>query len=220
MELNFLGRSNSTICMLFESLFQLHGTGIKVKIIENIEVKDDLVFGIDAIETEILQDTRWDAKADLIRQVRFVMGVYKPKAKMAVFNHFRIKYGILADQYINIVDPSVTMARSVRLNHGISIGPATVVAPFAELGNLVSSNRKVSIGHHTSIGAFSSVNPGVNIAGRCVIGEGVTIGMGANIVDGIHIGDHSVIGAGSLVTENIPPNTLAYGVPAKIIKSY
>jgi acetyltransferase-like isoleucine patch superfamily enzyme len=35
---------------------------------------------------------------------------------------------------------------------------------------------------------------------------------------GVTIGDNSVIGAGSVVTKDIPEDTLAYGVPARIIK--
>ena len=43
--------------------------------------------------------------------------------------------------------------------------------------------------------------------------------MGANIFDEVHIGDNSIIGAGSLVTKDVPANTLVYGNPAKIIKT-
>lgn len=48
--------------------------------------------------------------------------------------------------------------------------------------------------------------------------EGVWIGAGAIILGGVTIGKGAVIGAGAVVTKDILPNTLAVGIPAKIIK--
>jgi len=47
------------------------------------------------------------------------------------------------------------------------------------------------------------------------IEDGVTIGGGVTICPGVTIGRNSFIGAGSLVNKDVPPNTLAYGVPAR-----
>ena len=43
--------------------------------------------------------------------------------------------------------------------------------------------------------------------------------MGVNIINRITIGEGSVIGAGSLVLKNIPKDVIAYGRPAKVIRS-
>jgi maltose O-acetyltransferase len=50
-----------------------------------------------------------------------------------------------------------------------------------------------------------------------VIGRNVYIGAGAIILPGVKIGDRSIIGAGAVVTEDIPPDSVAVGVPAKVI---
>jgi serine O-acetyltransferase len=52
-----------------------------------------------------------------------------------------------------------------------------------------------------------------------VIGNNVYIGAGAVIVGEIVIGDNSVIGANSFVNIDIPPNSVAVGIPAKVIKN-
>jgi len=52
-----------------------------------------------------------------------------------------------------------------------------------------------------------------------VIGDNVWIGSGAMVLAGVTIGENSVIGAGSVVTKDIPPNVLALGNPARIVKS-
>lgn len=54
----------------------------------------------------------------------------------------------------------------------------------------------------------------------CTIEKGALIGMGTTILNHAVIGENSLIGAGSLVTEGkvIPPNVLAFGRPAKVIR--
>lgn len=53
--------------------------------------------------------------------------------------------------------------------------------------------------------------------GRIKVGNNCFIGKDARIMEGVIIGDNCVIGAGSIVTKNIPPNSVAAGVPAKVI---
>jgi acetyltransferase-like isoleucine patch superfamily enzyme len=49
--------------------------------------------------------------------------------------------------------------------------------------------------------------------------KGASIGSNATILCGITIGENSLVGAGSVVTKNVPPNTIVAGNPAKVIKS-
>jgi acetyltransferase-like isoleucine patch superfamily enzyme len=51
------------------------------------------------------------------------------------------------------------------------------------------------------------------------IEEGVWIGSGAIILGGVIIGKHSVIAAGSVVSKDIPPYSIAAGVPARVIRT-
>lgn len=50
---------------------------------------------------------------------------------------------------------------------------------------------------------------------KTIIKEGASIGANATILSGLTIGRYAMIGAGSVVTKNIPDNTLWYGNPAK-----
>ena len=50
------------------------------------------------------------------------------------------------------------------------------------------------------------------------IGENVWIGANVTVLPGVTIGDNAVIGANSLVTKDIPANTVAYGSPCKVIR--
>jgi len=52
-----------------------------------------------------------------------------------------------------------------------------------------------------------------------VVGDDVYIGIRAMILPGVTIGNRCIIGAGSVVTKDIPDNSVAAGVPARVIKS-
>jgi acetyltransferase-like isoleucine patch superfamily enzyme len=49
--------------------------------------------------------------------------------------------------------------------------------------------------------------------------KGASIGSNATILCGITIGENALIGAGSVVTKNVPPNTVVAGVPATVRKT-
>ena len=52
-----------------------------------------------------------------------------------------------------------------------------------------------------------------------VIKKGASIGSNATILCGVSVGEGAIIGAGSVVTKDVPPNTIAAGNPAKIIRT-
>lgn len=60
---------------------------------------------------------------------------------------------------------------------------------------------------------------GTNKTAPIEIGNHVWIGIGAIILKGVRIGDNAVIAAGSVVTHDVPSNTVVAGNPAKVIKS-
>jgi acetyltransferase-like isoleucine patch superfamily enzyme len=51
-----------------------------------------------------------------------------------------------------------------------------------------------------------------------VIEDGVWLGCGVTVLRGLRIGKGSVIGAGSVITNDIPPYSIAVGIPAKVIR--
>jgi len=53
---------------------------------------------------------------------------------------------------------------------------------------------------------------------KTLIKKGASIGSGATILAKITIGENAIIGAGSVVTKDVPPNTIVAGNPAKIIR--
>jgi acetyltransferase-like isoleucine patch superfamily enzyme len=48
--------------------------------------------------------------------------------------------------------------------------------------------------------------------------KGVSIGSGSTILSNVTIGENAIVGAGSVVTKNVPPNTIVAGNPAKFLR--
>ena len=59
----------------------------------------------------------------------------------------------------------------------------------------------------------------IDLFGRIKIGNNVHIGTNAIIMPGVNIGDNCIIGCGAIVTKDIPSNSIAMGIPAKVIES-
>ncbi len=218
-EVNILGASHATISMIVETLGSLHPTGVRVNIVHNVVVEDELPYDVPSVETIKTAHEDWDYEADARKKVPCLCGVYRPSVKKQVFRFFRSRCGTELEHYANLIHPATALASTTRLGTGVTIGPQTVIAPHSFIGDLVSVNRSVSIGHHTVVGNYSTLNPGCNVAGRCRIGTGVTVGMGTNIVEDVTLGDNAVVGAGALVTRDVPPGVVVYGVPARIVRT-
>jgi acetyltransferase-like isoleucine patch superfamily enzyme len=61
--------------------------------------------------------------------------------------------------------------------------------------------------------------PDLELTARITVGNDVYIGVRTLIMPGVTIGNRCIIGAGSIVTRSIPDNSVAAGVPARVIKS-
>ena len=105
----------------------------------------------------------------------------------------------------------------IHINSGICIYCETEIGENLHLihsGN-IQIHPKTVIGNHCGI--QQDVTIGLNIDSDApVIGDNVYIGAGAKILGGITVGDGATIAANSLVIKDVPPNTTAIGVPARV----
>lgn len=86
--------------------------------------------------------------------------------------------------------------------------------------NCLFSGEVQLLTHDGSMHVFRKDIPGAAIFKPINIGDNVFIGYRSIIMPGVTIGNNVVIGAGSLVNKNIPENSVAAGVPVKILKTY
>jgi acetyltransferase-like isoleucine patch superfamily enzyme len=130
--------------------------------------------------------------------------------------------------------------------YGCEIGDETKVGAFVEIQKNASVGRCCKISSHTFICEGVLIEDKVFIGHgvmfindsyprattsdgnlqteadwkveRTVIKKGASIGSGATILSNIHVGENAIVGAGSVVTKNVPPNSIVAGNPARILR--
>lgn len=102
------------------------------------------------------------------------------------------------------IHPAAKIGRRFFIDHGTGV----VIGETAEIGDDVTLYQGVTLG-----------GTGKDTGKRHpTIGNGVLIGAGAKVLGPFKVGDNSNIAAGAVVLEEIPPDSTAVGVPARVVK--
>ena len=134
----------------------------------------------------------------------------------------------------------VLIGRRTQIERGVVIDPAgedcciemgehTFIGSYTSVigpGN-IKIGKRCLIAAHSGIIANNHIfsDPIEMIECQGITRQGVVIedncwlGYGVKVLDGVTIGEGSVIGAGAVVTKDIPPYSIAVGVPAKVVRS-
>jgi sugar O-acyltransferase (sialic acid O-acetyltransferase NeuD family) len=121
-------------------------------------------------------------------------------------------------RFVSTVHPSAVIGRDVSIGPGTVIMSGVSVNSGTVIGDFCILNTHSSLDHDCLMKNYSSLAPGVNTGGYVWIGWGSAIGVGAKINHKICIGDHCVIGSGACVVKDFDDYSLAYGVPARLIR--
>ena len=118
------------------------------------------------------------------------------------------------------VPTSTLIKRGLRVGKDLNRQQGCFIDPthcfLIEIGDDVTMSIRVTLMAHD---ASTKKLLGYTRIGRIKIGDHVFIGANATVLPGVTVGNNSVIGAGSMVTHDVPENTVVAGVPARVICS-
>ena len=107
----------------------------------------------------------------------------------------------------------------IRIGKNACIGQWTRVDPlFPDLIELEEGSG-IGIGYNLLSHNFMHKDPLTICVGPILIKKNARFGAYSTILPGVTIGEGAIVGAGSVVVDDIPPNTIAYGVPATVVKN-
>lgn len=110
----------------------------------------------------------------------------------------------------------------IRLLFGCQLQLGAKLGKNVELGN---GGLGIVIHRHAILEDNVIIGPGVTIGGTnkkfgaAHIGKNSFIGTGARILGPVKIGENCFVGANAVVTKDIPANSLAVGIPARVVKT-
>jgi serine O-acetyltransferase len=109
-------------------------------------------------------------------------------------------------QFLTTIDihPAATIGRRVFIDHGVGV----VIGETTIIGNDVLIYQQVTLG-------------GVSLSHgkrHPTLEDNVVIGAGAKVLGNITIGKNSKVGANSVVVKNVPADSTAIGIPARVLK--
>ncbi len=126
----------------------------------------------------------------------------------------RIEPGALIREQVEIGRNAVIMMGAV-INIGAVIGEGTMIDMNAVIGGRGIIGKNCHIGAGTVVAGV--IEP--PSATPVVVEDDVVVGANAVILEGIRIGKGSVVAAGAVVIEDVPPNVVVAGTPARVIKT-
>jgi sugar O-acyltransferase (sialic acid O-acetyltransferase NeuD family) len=122
-------------------------------------------------------------------------------------------------RFVSVVHPDGSIARGVTIGQGTVVMAGVRINTDAVVGNFCILNTNASLDHDSRLGNFASLAPNAATGGNTIIEEGVAIGIGATVSHGVTIGKHTIVGAGAVVLTDLTEHVVAFGTPAKPVRS-
>jgi len=198
-----------------ESAYVLSSSIINFEDVEVIYLSDsleqkgeDIVFG--SVKGSIEEQ---DIK---LSKPRFIVSVGVPRIKQELSDRM-IQHGF--SEYGPVVHKTTAIGPDVEIGIGTIICSMCSITTNVKIGKFVNINLNCTIGHDAVIEDYVNLTPHCTISGNVHIEKYCDLGSGVDVVPGVTIGEGSIIGAGAVVTKDIPPHSLAIGVPAKVVKT-
>src|SRR5690554_2704969 len=145
----------------------------------------------------------------------FTIGIGNPILRKRMYDMF----DKIGGQFTSVISHNSEIGSyNVKIGEGCNILPNVVISNGSVIGVgcLLYFNSIVT--HDCSVGDFVELSPGATLLGRVIVGNNSQIGANATILPDIRVGANVVVGAGAVVTKDLPDNSIAVGVPAKVIK--
>lgn len=149
-----------------------------------------------------------------LKDLYFHLGIGNNYARARLHGQL-LEHGAIAR---TIIHPSAVIAMDVLLGAGSFVAAGAIIGPKSSIGVSTILNHGSIVDHDCDVGEFSHVAPGTTLTGSVKIGSRVLVGAGAIILPGVAIGGGSIVGAGAMVNEDMAPDSVYVGIPAKRIR--
>lgn len=147
--------------------------------------------------------------------VKFVLALGNPADRKKVSDKLEAIGGKLS----SIIARSAFIGHyDVHLECGLNVMHNAMISNSVRIGKGTLLNAYSSVHHDVVVGQYCELSPHAVLLGGCTIGNFTAIGANATVLPDVSVGNNVVVGAGAVVTKNIPDNSVAVGIPARVVK--
>ncbi|MDF3072326.1 MAG: putative acetyltransferase [Polyangiaceae bacterium] len=118
-----------------------------------------------------------------------------------------------------VIHPTAVVLGGAQVGDGTVVLARAMIGVDCRVGRGAIVNSGVILEHDGHLGDFSHLSPGVVTGGEVRVGEGAHLGVGVSVRNRARIGEWSVVGVGAAVVTDLPDRIVAYGVPARVMRS-
>ena len=144
----------------------------------------------------------------------FTVAIGDPHIRTELFDNIVSSGGEAA----TIIHPKSFVSPSAVIEAGVVLSPFCYVKANAVIKRYCLIEVGCSIGVNNVLGTGAFLGPSCHLNAHCIIGEKAFLGTGTLVIPKRKIGAGAIIGAGSTVTADVPPDKVAVGSPARVIK--
>ncbi|HRU04185.1 MAG TPA: hypothetical protein P5137_00250 [Candidatus Brocadiia bacterium] len=138
-----------------------------------------------------------------------------PGAAFAFSQEFQDPVELESEQWASLVDPSAVVSRAAKVGRGCILFAHVWVGLNARLGERVFVLPGCVISHDANVEDEVAMASGVTLAGGVRVGPGCFLGQSCTVRQNINVGKGSLIGMGAVVVDDVPPNSVMAGNPAR-----
>lgn len=121
--------------------------------------------------------------------------------------------------FINAIHPRAYIAKGVKIADGVVVMVDVYLSADSVIGRHCIASANSVFGHDSVMEEFSSFMTCVTVGGGARIGAYASLNIGSVVVNNATVGEHSIIAAGAVVVKDIPPFSLAMGLPARVVRT-
>ena len=195
--------------ILLELVRAVHGSDEWLVVDDSPELQGQRLDGVSIVGRDWLA-----RRVDLVK-ARAVIAVGDNPVRLRLAGEL----GAMGVPFGTLVHPAAVVAPSAVLSAGTVVLAGAVVQTGARVGLHVVINSGAIVEHDCTIEEGASISPGCCMAGRVRVGRGAFLGVGVTLGPRVEVGAGAIVGAGAVVTDDVPMNSLAYGVPARVVRS-
>lgn len=134
-------------------------------------------------------------------------------------DEFVRRLGVAPDRFVTVVHPTASISSMASVDLGTAILQHVTICANARIGSHVVILPNTVVSHDCTVGDFTCITGGVCLSGNVDVEAFCYLGSNCTVLGGRRIQARSLVGMGSVVLDDVQPNSVVVGNPARFLRA-